>query len=791
MSIRVKILLACLSLTAITISFGLMARAGQSQLGDLAFRLYDDAFMSMSYLRSAQNTMLAISPDLSAPAEKRNPLDDKLDSALGDLQVARDRALSPNGERAAAWLQGRVGALQAMVKTGATVERRDLAELARHFDDAVEINAGDGFRSRRATAKIVQEAEVQTWAVMAVSVAVAFAITYLLGRAIVPAVRHAVGIATEIASGRLDMPIDVRGSGETAVLLKALSAMRRSIADKIATIEKLMAAQASSHATEIAAQHDRFETALDNMVQGLCLLDEDRRMLVHNRRFGEMFGPVVTGDELSQVLPGELLPSAEMQIDRTQPRSYSRTLEDDRTIAVAERPMSAGGWVVTYEDVTERHRVEARMAHMARHDALTGLPNRVLYREQMDHALAQVRRGGGLAVLCLDLDHFKAVNDTLGHPTGDALLHAAAQRLLTETRETDTVVRLGGDEFAIIQASATQPHDAKALAERLVAALSETFHIDVHQISIGTSIGIAITTDGLTSADALLKSADLALYRAKADGRGTFRFFEAEMDARMQARRILETDLRRAVAENQFEVFYQPLVTAESRQVSGFEALVRWRHPTKGMISPAEFIPIAEETGLIAKIGAIVLEQACVDALNWPDDVKVAVNLSPLQFRNKDLADEVAATLERSGLPPCRLELEITESLLLQDSDAILTILHAIRALGVRVSMDDFGTGYSSLSYLRRFPFDKIKIDQSFIRNLDENSDCLAIVRAVLGLGRSLGMSVVAEGVETEEQLMLLHREGCEQVQGYLFSKPQPIAAAQRVLMRFQSQAVA
>ncbi len=422
------------------------------------------------------------------------------------------------------------------------------------------------------------------------------------------------------------------------------------------------------------------------------------------------------------------------------------------------------------------------MAFMARHDALTGLPNRVLYREQMEHALAQVRRGASLAVLCLDLDHFKAVNDTLGHSVGDGLLHAVAQRLLAETREVDTVVRLGGDEFAIIQAAATQPTESKALAERLVQALSDPFHISEHHLAISASVGIAIASDGTSTAETLLKSADLALYRAKADGRGTYRFFEAEMDARMQSRRLIEVDLRRALAANEFENFYQPLVTVDTQEVSGFEALVRWRHPTRGMVSPAEFIPIAEDMGLITQIGSRVLEQACIDALGWPENVKVAVNLSPLQFRNRQLAKEVADALQRTGLPASRLELEITESILLQDNDTILEILREIRALGVHISMDDFGTGYSSLSYLRRFPFDKIKIDQSFIRNLGESGDCIAIVRAVLGLGKSLGMRVIAEGVETKEQLAILHGEGCEQVQGYLFSRPKPVNALGELL---------
>ena len=396
-----------------------------------------------------------------------------------------------------------------------------------------------------------------------------------------------------------------------------------------------------------------------------------------------------------------------------------------------------------------------------------------------------------MAILCLNLDHFKSINDTLGHPVGDGLLCEVATRLLAEAGEGDTVVRLGGDEFGIVQLSEVQPNGAKALAERLLAAVAEPFEINGNRLSIATSIGISIHGQEPEDADTLLKKADLALDRAKSDGRGTYRFFEAEMDALMQARRLLEVDLRQAIEVDQFEVYYQPLVTTTTKQICGFEALVRWRHPTRGMVSPAEFIPVAEETGMIGRLGAIVLERACTEALNWPDTIKIAVNLSPLQFRNLQLAGDIAAILKRSGLPATRLELEVTESVLLQDSDTILAILHDIRSLGVRVSMDDFGTGYSSLSYLRRFPFDKIKIDQSFIRTLDDSNDCLAIVRAVLGLGRSLGMIVVAEGVETEEQFALLRREGCEQLQGYLFSKPQPASGVALLIARYMHQEAA
>ncbi len=540
-------------------------------------------------------------------------------------------------------------------------------------------------------------------------------------------------------------------------------------------------------ARENASQQARLGSALNHMTQGLCMVDRGGRVLVHNRQFAAMFGSPTAGMQAAEALPPGL-PQVAPTPDGAMSAAFTRTLEDGRVIAVARRPMADGGWVATYDDVTERHRTEMRMAHMARHDALTGLPNRVLFHDHTRHALAEMRRGEGLAVLCLDLDHFKAVNDALGHRVGDALLLAVATRLLDCTREADLVVRLGGDEFAVVQCATEQPEQAKLLADRLIAALAIPFEVERHQIAIGTSIGIALTADERASADELLKGADIALYRAKAEGRGTFRFFEAAMDARIQARRRLELDLRQAVTDGQFEVHYQPLVSVQTGAVNGAEALARWRHPTRGMVMPAEFIPVAEEIGLISSLGLWVLERACADAMKWPDYVKVAVNLSPQQFKNNRLADEVAEVLDRSGLPPHRLELEITESLLLQDSEAILSILHELRAHGVRISMDDFGTGYSSLSYLRRFPFDKIKIDQSFVRNLSEREDCIAIVRAVIGLGRSLGMAVIAEGVETEEQFALLEAEGCNQVQGYLFSPPQPIEVVSELINRYVAQ---
>jgi len=426
-------------------------------------------------------------------------------------------------------------------------------------------------------------------------------------------------------------------------------------------------------------------------------------------------------------------------------------------------------------DITERKRAEARVAFMAHHDALTALPNRLLLRLRMEEMLTRIERnGGGLAALCVDLDGFKSVNDALGHSFGDLLLQTVARRLQGVAREGDCVARLGGDEFAILQADVTSPEQVSAFAQRLLAVISEPYDLNGHQVTIGCSVGIALAPGDARDAARLLKSADMALYRAKADGRGTFRFFEPDMDARVQARHRLEVDLRAALQSGGLELHYQPLVDLRSGEVTAFEALIRWPHPQRGMIPPMEFVPVAEETGLIAPLGAFVLRQACADAARWPRNVKVAVNLSPLQFRHGNLLVQVMDALKASGLSPQRLELEITETLLLEKSEHILATLHALRALGVRISMDDFGTGYSSLSYLRSFPFDKIKIDRSFVHDLEANMDSQAIVRAIVSLGTSLGITITAEGVETESELARLQAEGCNEGQGYLFSKARP-----------------
>jgi diguanylate cyclase (GGDEF)-like protein len=540
------------------------------------------------------------------------------------------------------------------------------------------------------------------------------------------------------------------------------------------------------------------DTALENMSQGLAMFDADGRVTLCNERYARMTGvpyAAVQGQSLLELFkmrkaagdfpgdPGEVF--AEILADVRLGKSAMRVMETlkGRSIRVIEEAMIGGGWVATLEDITAWQQAQEKLAYLAHHDPLTSLPNRTKFREDLEQTLRLLNRDGGLAVLCLDLDHFKEINDSLGHPIGDDLLKEVACRLRTSVRVGDSVARLGGDEFAIVRAGPDlKVSESSSLAARLVEIVGAPYFVQGHQLNIGVSIGIAFAPDDGKDPDQLLKNADMALYRAKEDGRGTYRFFEPGMDARAQARRLLEVDLRAALTRDEFEVHYQPIHDLNTDQITAFEALVRWNHPLRGMIPPMDFIPLAEETGLIMPLGDWILRRACTDAATWSREVRVAVNLSPVQFKNSNLVQSVISALAASGLAAERLELEITESVLLQDSEATLAALHRLRSFGVKISMDDFGTGYSSLSYLRSFPFDKIKIDRSFVQELATREDSMAIVRAVTGLGKSLGISIVAEGVETTEQLGLLRTEGCTEVQGFLFSRPRPAQDVEAML---------
>jgi diguanylate cyclase (GGDEF)-like protein len=543
---------------------------------------------------------------------------------------------------------------------------------------------------------------------------------------------------------------------------------------------------------KLEAQKLQLDSALNNMSQGLLMFDSSERLVVCNSRYIEMYRlssqivkpgcllrelldhRIVTGSFLSED-PNRYLSDLRTMLAQGKTVSTTTELTDGRIIAVSNRPMEDGGWVGTHEDVTEAKRAEQRVVHMAHHDTLTGLPNRVAFNERFTATLERAATGGEqFAILSVDLDRFKEANDIYGHSLGDALLREVAHRLQVAARGI-FLARMGGDEFALVVSDGPQPAAAAALAESLLAAFANEFEVEGERLQISLTIGVAVyPTDG-TDAKTLMVNVDAALYRAKAETRGVAVFFDAEIGARLRERHALQQDLRSAIARGELLLHYQPQARMTGERI-GFEALLRWRCPKRGMVSPSTFIPIAEESGLIMPIGEWVLREASRDAASWPQPLTVAVNISPIQFHHGDLPRLVHSILLETGLVPSRLELEITEGVFINDFSHAVSVLRRLKLLGVQIALDDFGTGYSSLSYLHSFPFDKIKIDRTFIGDLNHNRHSMAIVRAVINLGHSLTMPVLAEGIETQVQHALLVKEGCDEAQGYLIGRPLPIA---------------
>ena len=541
--------------------------------------------------------------------------------------------------------------------------------------------------------------------------------------------------------------------------------------------------------SQIQVQNQRMMVILENTPYGLCLCDGQGRILLSNRRFAAFYNlpdkliqPGNLWDDIVQYVlrQGVRIENTLSDIQRIFDPSSSKaltqsvTLNDGRILIITTVNTPDGGSMLIHEDVTERLNQQAKISHMAHHDALTGLPNRVLFRENVIDAIDRNDSVQQMALLYLDLDHFKAVNDTLGHPIGDQLLIEAAKRLRKCIREHDLIARLGGDEFAVMLTDNPTREDIILVTTRIIQWLGRIYTLDGQSILVGVSIGISVTPQDSTDHDQLFRNADLALYRAKQEGRNTYCFFEPEMDALMQVRRELELDLRSAIKDGQMQLYYQPVVSSSTQEVAGFEALLRWFHPQRGSVSPAEFIPVAEASGQIGEIGAWVLEQACKDASGWPDHLWVAVNVSPVQFKHRNLIQDISKALQAAKLPPERLELEITEGVLLHNTETTLNTLQTIHSFGVHISMDDFGTGYSSLSYLRMFKFDKVKIDQSFICDLHQTHDAQAMIGAITSMCANLGIKTTAEGVETSEQLDILIQQKCSLLQGYLFGRPMP-----------------
>jgi diguanylate cyclase (GGDEF)-like protein len=739
-SFRRQFLVVTVCLLAVNVLIGIFARHQQRAIIDYAVNIYDTAFISTNYVSIAQIGFQHYIDDRSraaGPAQisKANEL---LESVLDDMDVAIERSSSPAARAEGLTIRADVSELLGLAPEAPELTQR-ITDIQKKLERLHERNSDVGLQARDDIEAFSYKSDLLLLCSILTSIMMAGLVLFIIHR-----------------------------------MISSLN-------------------QRSS---------DRLYTALEGMPQGLTMFDDEQRLIVCNARFAAMYG---LGAELTE--PGTSLRTIlehrvetgtaatnaddfveeELALASLPTASASEhQLQDGRTIALTRAPLNTGGAVTIHMDVTEKRSSEKQIAFLALHDALTGLANRVQLRDHIERTLKIVKRGGKAAVLCLDLDDFKTVNDTLGHSVGDALLCAVSERLRDLIPGSDLISRTGGDEFSIVQSDAGQPAaDTAALAARVVEALSLPFELGDHHVVISASVGVAIAPDDGDNADQLLKNADMALYRAKEDGRGRFHFFETEMDVKAQARRALELDLRNAVGAGEFEVFYQPIVNLAENRITGFEALLRWNHPTRGRVSPAEFIPLAEETGLIVPIGDWVIRQACAEARTWPSGLRVAVNVSPVQFRNKSLLSAVVSALATSGLRADLLELEITETVLMANNDATLSVLHQLRSLGVRISMDDFGTGYSSLSYLRSFPFDKIKIDQSFIRDLADRPDSIAIIRAVAGLGQNFGITTTAEGVETQEQLDKMRAEGCSEVQGYFYSKPVPASEIAQVLSGF------
>jgi diguanylate cyclase (GGDEF)-like protein len=578
--------------------------------------------------------------------------------------------------------------------------------------------------------------------------------------------------------------------------------------DGVETAEVFARAAAVRNSTserdQLAQLNQWLEVALNNMARGLSMFDAQQKLLLCNGAYRQIYNLpedlTRPGTPLAEIVryhvkretgqdgPEDREAQAkwiELHVaELAQGRCFSHTqqLRDGRTILVTNQPLADGSWVDLQEDITERCQAEQKIAWLARHDALTEIPNRFHFHEQLDRALAALSPGQGLAVHWIDLDHFKDVNDGFGHPVGDALLKSIGGRLYKQIRNPDFVGRLGGDEFAIVQSNVIKGEDAVAFAQRLLKIFSETHQLLGHQVEIGASIGIALAPQHGMTADELLKNADMALYQAKSLGRGTFAVFDPEFGYQSQTRRQLESDLKVALRDNQLELYYQPIRDVKTKQITSCEALMRWRHPHFGLIAPGEFIPFAEESGLIVPMGAWALRTACLDAMTWPANIGVTVNLSATQFSEGDVHAAVREALKESALPPTRLELEITESVLLRDDADTVATLHKLRASGIRIALDDFGTAFASLSYLRSFPFDKIKIDRSFVRELPDKTDCAAIIESITHLARKLRMSSVVEGVETQGQFDIIADAGCDEVQGFYFNRPVPAAEIAEIL---------
>jgi diguanylate cyclase (GGDEF)-like protein len=803
MPIRYKFFLAFSVLAALACALAFSGFRGIAASGDLVLHLYDGPFMAINHARSADATVnearLLVTPDLADDVSDEivKQFRAKLAEIADDLRIVRERVNNPNVLTALAKVEERIhdwseaelkllrpppGGLTA-VPANFSVTKMGL-DAAIALDDLVETVAADGFEHRMQAEATVTQARATLLglaaATMLIGILLAISFSYSMSQPISEAMR----VAERVASGNFSGEIVTERNDELGRLLRSLAGMQSHL--------KL-------RADEDYAMMEKLDAALNNMGQGLCMFDADRRLMLWNEKYGAMYrispDRLFVGCTLEQMMKDREAAgtsyrnmeqmNARVQIAiRTQSAdSVTAELSDGRIINLAYRPTQNGGWVFTHEDISERMQNEARIAHLAFHDPLTDLPNRAAFNDYLENTFRSANADGtSFSVLCIDLDRFKEINDAHGHSTGDRFLVEIGRRILS-TCEGAFLARIGGDEFTIVSPNATELAGAEGLCRRLSAVMDVPFCIDEYEMTGSFTVGVSVFPKDGADVNTLVANAEAALYRAKAEQRGTIRFFEPAMDRQIREKRLLQQDVALALEKNELELYFQPQAETAG-EIFGFEVLLRWRHPVRGMVSPGLFIPLAEETGAIGAIDEWVLRQACREAASWPNPLAIAVNLSPVDFRRGDIPAMILSALLESGLNPQRLEIEITEGVLIEDFDRAIGTLRKIKNLGVRIAMDDFGTGYSSLSYLQAFPFDKIKIDQSFVAKIGKNFEASAIIHAILGLSRALTLPVIAEGVETEEQLAFLAKEGCDEVQGYLIGRPQPIAHYRQVVAR-------
>jgi diguanylate cyclase (GGDEF)-like protein len=802
MSIRYKFFFAFSILVALACFLALVGFQGIAMSGDLVVRLYDGPLMGINHARSADATLnearILMTPDRGGGSrdDTVKTFQAMVAEIAEDLKIVHERIENDDVKAALAKAEGRIrdwsdaelkllnsppDGLPAIPTALAVTQKGEAAAIA--LDGLVDRVAAYGLEYRKNAEAAVAAARttllVLAIATVLVGIMLAIGFSWSMSRPI----SEAMQVAERVASGNFTDLIVSDRQDELGRLPRSLAAMQSGL---------------KTRADQDYAVMQKLDAALNNMTQGLCMFGPDDRLMLWNERYVTMYriapGRLFVGCTLEAMLEARkdagtaytnlAQYEAKLQeaITTRAPDSLIAELADGRIVSVAYRATQNGSWVSTHQDVTERMQDQARIAHLAFHDQLTGLPNRAAFN---DHIAGMFDRASAynenFAVLCLDLDRFKEINDVYGHSTGDRFLAEIGRRLAVAC-EAAFLARLGGDEFAIVLSGATQP--AEALCERLGSILDAPVQIDEYEIQASFTIGTSVYPQDGANVDTLVANAEAALYRAKAEQRGTIRFFEPAIDRQIRERRLLQQDLALAVEKNELQLYFQPQATTAG-EVFGFEVLARWRHPVRGMVSPSLFIPLAEETGAIWPIDEWVLREACREAASWPNPLSISVNLSPVDFRRGDIPATILSILLETGLNPQRLEIEITEGVLFQDFERAITVLRKIKNLGVRVAMDDFGTGYSSLSYLQSFPFDKIKIDQTFIAKIGRNFPADAIIHAILGLGRALALPVIAEGVETEEQLAFLVKEGCSKVQGYLIGRPQPIARYQRIVAKF------